>query len=89
MEPLCRRATVTLHKEAVNMVKCPFCGYESDISGFKLLRKPWRFRFYTVRMLECPKCHGVFNYYSGVSAHGKRSEFIIKIKLRVFRGDQK
>jgi len=64
------------------MVRCPFCGYEADLSQFKLLRDPWRFRFYEVKMLECPKCRGVFNYYSGVSPMGKRSEFVIRIKPR-------
>jgi hypothetical protein len=33
-------------------------------------------------MLECPKCKGKFNYYAGVSAKGKASEFMIKIKPR-------
>uniref|UniRef100_A0A7J3ZK44 Uncharacterized protein n=1 Tax=Fervidicoccus fontis TaxID=683846 RepID=A0A7J3ZK44_9CREN len=63
------------------MVKCPYCNYEADASGFKLLREPWRFRFYTVRMLECPKCHSVFNHYHGVSPRGgKTSEFAIRVK---------
>ncbi|MEM1676128.1 MAG: hypothetical protein QXX35_05810 [Desulfurococcaceae archaeon] len=66
------------------MVKCPFCGFESDESGFRILREPWRFRFYTVKRFECPKCHGVFQFYSGVSVKGKRSEFTIRIKPRVF-----
>ena len=64
------------------MVRCPYCGYEADLSGFKLLREPWKFRFYIVRMLECPRCHCVFNHYSGVSPRGKRSEFIIRIRPR-------
>ena len=64
------------------MVKCPYCGYEADVSSFKLLRKPWKFQFYTVTMLECPKCHGVFNYYSGVSSRGKKSEYVIRIRPR-------
>jgi len=67
------------------VVRCPFCGYEADLNQFKLLRNPWKFRFYEVKMLECPKCSGVFNYYSGVSPKGKRSEFIIKIKPRAPR----
>ncbi|WP_236698150.1 hypothetical protein [Pyrodictium occultum] len=57
------------------MVKCPYCGYEVDISKFKLLKEPRRFRFYTVRILECPKCRSEFNYYYGISPHGKVSEF--------------
>jgi len=65
------------------MVKCPFCGYEANVSQFKPLREPWKFRFYTVRMLECPRCHGVFNYYKGVSPRrGKVSEFVIRVKPR-------
>jgi len=65
------------------MVKCPFCGYEGDISQFKLLRDPWRFRFYEVKMLDCPKCHGVFNYYYGKSPSNNRAtEFTIKIRPR-------
>jgi len=65
------------------MVKCPFCGYEADINGFKMLRDPWRFRFYIVKMVECPRCHGVFNYYYGVSPKGgKVSEFVIRVRPR-------
>ena len=64
------------------MVKCPFCGYEANISQFKLLRNTWKFRFYEVKMLECPKCHGVFNYYYGISSKNQAIEFTIKIKPR-------
>ena len=60
------------------MVKCPYCGYEG---GFKI-HKTWRFRFYEVKRLECPRCHGVFNHYQGVSPAGKRSEFVIRIGPR-------
>lgn len=72
------------------MVKCPYCEYEADVSGFKLLRNPWRFRFYEVRMLECPRCHRVFNYYYyyGISPRGKASEFIIKVRPRSKRMKQ-
>jgi len=63
------------------MVKCPFCNYEADVSEFKPLREPWKFSFYTVKMLECPKCHNVFNYYYGASPRDDNiSEFIIKVK---------
>lgn len=63
------------------MVKCPYCGYEADESKFKLLKDPWKFRFYTVKMLECPKCHSIFNYYSGISPRSNKvSEFTIKVK---------
>jgi len=58
------------------MVKCPYCGYEG---GFRLI-KNWRFKFYDVKMFECPKCHSVFNHYAGVSVKGKTSEFVIKVK---------
>ena len=44
-----------------------YCGYEAGVSRFKLLRDPWKFGFYAVRMLEPPKCYEVFNYYSGIS----------------------
>ncbi|MGB9734475.1 MAG: hypothetical protein ACP5RJ_07480 [Conexivisphaera sp.] len=37
-------------------------------------------RFYAVNMLECPRCHGAFNYYSGVSPSGRRSEYVIRIR---------
>jgi len=60
------------------MVKCPYCGYEGEFS----LIKNWRFRFYDVKMFECPNCHSVFNHYTGVSVKGKASEFVIKIKPR-------
>lgn len=61
------------------MVKCPYCGYEGE---FKL-HKTWKFRFYDVSRFECQKCHGVFNYYRGVSPTGKKSEFVIRVKPRV------
>lgn len=63
-------------------MKCPFCGYEGPEENFKLLREPWKFRFYTVKRLQCPKCKGIFNYYSGVTAEGKKSEFPIRVKPR-------
>jgi uncharacterized C2H2 Zn-finger protein len=57
------------------VVKCPYCGYEGE---FKLL-KTWKFRFYDVKRLQCPRCNNVFNYYHGVSPRtGKVSEFTIK-----------
>lgn len=65
------------------MVKCPYCGYEGEVSSFKMLRRPWRFRFYEVNMLECPKCHSVFNYYHGVSPRGRMSEFTIRVRPRL------
>jgi hypothetical protein len=60
------------------MVKCPYCGYEGE---FKLI-KNWRFRFYDIKRLEYPKCNNVFNHYAGVSAKGKTSDFVIKVKPR-------
>jgi uncharacterized Zn finger protein len=60
------------------LVKCPYCGYEGE---FKLL-KTWKFRFYEVKRLECPKCHGVFNHYQGSSPAGKKVEFVIRIRPR-------
>jgi uncharacterized Zn finger protein len=60
------------------VVKCPHCGFEE---GFKVL-KSWRFRFYDVRMLECPNCSGRFNHYVGVSPRGRLSEFVIRVKPR-------
>jgi transposase-like protein len=57
-----------------DMVKCPYCGYEGE---FKVL-KTWRFRFYDVKRLQCPKCGGKFNYYYGVSSQGKTSGFVIR-----------
>jgi Zn-finger nucleic acid-binding protein len=60
------------------LVKCPYCGYGGE---FKLI-KTWRFRFYEVERLECPRCQGVFNHYQGTSPRGKKSEFVIRIKPR-------
>lgn len=62
------------------MVKCSFCGFESAEGLFKQLHEPWRYRLYTVRMLECPKYKGVFNHYGGISPGGLKSEFMIKVK---------
>ncbi|MEM1703793.1 MAG: hypothetical protein QXQ31_07040, partial [Zestosphaera sp.] len=58
------------------------CGFESSLENFKKLREPWRFRFYEVKMLECPKCKGVFNYYKGFSPRGKHTIFVIKVRPR-------
>jgi hypothetical protein len=60
------------------MVKCPYCANEKD---FKEL-KNWKFRFYSVKRLQCPKCNGIFNHYSGVSPKGRKSEFMIRVKPR-------
>jgi hypothetical protein len=62
----------------IGNIKCPYCGFES---GFKAL-KAWKFRFYEVKSLECPRSHGIFNYYQGVSLNGKKSEFVIRIRPR-------
>lgn len=69
------------------MVKYPFCGYEADISQFRLPRDPWRFRFYEVKMLECPKCRNIFNYYRGVSPRmSKVFEYVIRVKPKIRGG---
>ena len=71
---------ISTEKKVVNVVKCPYCGYEGK---FKEIRSSWKFRFYTVKMLECPVCHGKFNYYRGVSPRsGKVTEFVIRVKPR-------
>lgn len=49
------------------MVRCTFCGYEADLGELELFRDPWRFRFYEVKMLKCPKCKGIFHYYTSRS----------------------
>jgi len=57
------------------MVRCPFCSYEADASGFKLLRNPWKSWKYgscEAKRLECPRCGRVFNYYRGVSPKTKK-----------------
>jgi len=61
------------------MVKCSYCNYEDNVLEFEPLREPWKFGFYIVRMLECLKCDGIFNYYSGVSPKGRKSEFMIML----------
>ena len=68
------------------MVKCLHCGYEAELSEFKLLREPWKFRFYEVKMLSCPKCKGVFNYYAGKSPRsGKMSNFMYGLGLDLLK----
>jgi hypothetical protein len=47
------------------MVKCPHCAGEG---AFKEL-KEWKFRFYAVKRLQCLKCKGIFNFYSGIHQH--------------------
>ena len=58
------------------MVKCPFCNGEFQAQPLKA----WRFRFYDVEMLECPKCRNAFNHYHGVSPADRGSEFVIRIR---------
>jgi hypothetical protein len=60
------------------MVKCPFRGGEPQAQPLKT----WRFRFYFVERLQCPKCNGIFNHYSGVRPQGGKSEFVIRVKPR-------
>jgi len=63
-----------------NVVKCPFCDYDGEL---KEVRAPWKFGFYTVKMFECPRCHGVFNHYYGISPRTSRvSEFVIRVRPR-------
>ena len=62
------------------MIECPFCGFKGNIITFKQLRKPWKFRIYIVRRLECPSCKGIFNYYEGKSDGSKQSSFTIPKK---------
>ncbi|MEM4665184.1 MAG: hypothetical protein QW794_07555 [Thermosphaera sp.] len=68
---------------AETKVRHPFRSFESSVRSIKLLRQPWRFRFYEVKMLDCPKCKGVLNYYEGVSPRGKQSSFTIIVKSRI------
>ncbi len=66
--------------EVKYVVKCPFCGYESVLEDFKI-QKEWRFRFYKVYRLKCPKCKGIFNYYYGVSPKtGEKKSFTVRVK---------
>ena len=58
------------------MPKCPYCGFEGE---FKVL-KTWRFRFYEVKRLECPRCRRVFNHYQRVSPRGKKTELVVRVK---------
>ena len=73
-----KEGVVEVMKAAV--IKCPYCGYEAPLEEFRLVRKPWKFRFYTVRRLQCPKCGRIFNYYSGKAPSGKVVEYVVKGK---------
>ena len=55
-------------------LKCPYCGFEGKFNVLKM----WKYGFYDVSRLKCPKCGGRFNYYIGVTSKGKRSEFVIR-----------
>lgn len=70
------KGTIKVMKAAV--IKCPYCGFEAPIEEFRLVRRPWKFRFYTVRRLQCPKCERIFNYYSGKAPSGKYVEYVTK-----------
>ncbi len=57
------------------LVRCPYCGYE----GINKI-KSWKFRFYNVTMIICPKCGGKFNYYIDTRPKGrKKSDFVIRL----------
>ena len=60
----------------IKIVKRPYCGYEGN---FKIFKK-WHFRFYDVNMMQCPRCSGVLNYYSGLRPGGEKSELVIRIR---------
>jgi transposase-like protein len=60
------------------MVKCPYCSNEY---GLREVRS-WRFRFYTVKRIQCPKCNNIFNHYYGSRPNGRVSEFTIRVKPR-------
>jgi len=60
------------------MVKCPYYGFE----GESKLLKMWEFSSYSAKMLECPNCRRVFNYYHGISPKTKKEISFIKIKPR-------
>jgi transposase len=66
----------------VEVVRCPYCGFGSK---FELI-KTWKFRFYDVRMLECPRCGERFNHYVGVTSRGRFSEFVIRVRPRAMGG---
>lgn len=51
----------------MGVVKRPYYGYETEVLGFKPFKGEWRFRFYAMKMLKCPRCHRKFDYYHGVS----------------------
>ena len=42
---------------------CPYCGYTAPAYSFRLVRAPWRFGAYAVRLLACPSCGRRFRYY--------------------------
>jgi len=63
-------------------VKCPYCGYEGEASEFRLLKSPWRFRFYEVKMLECSRHREVFNYYGVRLKSNRVSKFVIRVRPR-------
>lgn len=59
------------------MIRCPHCGHRGDVKDFKLLREPWRFSYYTVKLFECPSCNKKFRYYVGSLPSRRISEFYI------------
>jgi DNA-directed RNA polymerase subunit RPC12/RpoP len=60
-------------------VKCPYCDFKREFR----VHKAWRFRFYDIKKLECPRCSGIFNCYQGTSPKGKKSLFIVRVRLRI------
>ena len=58
------------------MVKCPYCGFEGE---FKLL-KTWRFGFYDVSMLKCPKYGDRFRWQ--VDPSGRYKSYVLRVGSR-------
>jgi DNA-directed RNA polymerase subunit RPC12/RpoP len=59
------------------VVRCPYCGYESE---FKLL-KTWRYRAWDVRYYECPRCGGRFRWQ--VDPTGRYRSYVIRVGISV------
>jgi uncharacterized Zn finger protein len=57
----------------IEVVKCPYCGYEGE---FKLI-KTWRYKWWDAYFYECLNCCRRFRYQ--VNPAGKYKSYVMKV----------
>lgn len=55
------------------MIRCPYCGLESEHKLIKI----WKYRWWDVYYYKCLKCGGKFRHQ--VDPEGRKKSYIIKV----------